>query len=172
METVLEYIKNLDTGSYIIVIALLVILVMLYLFRKTPVVMNIILEAMEWVENEQNSEKGKAKRDLAIKIIRAKLPKILQFLITDSLLITIIEMVLNNGAKMFGVNKTIDIEGNESDVSVQVNENIASIKYESSPEVLEVSEDYDARLYGEVNASTDFHGNDNASIKVGIEKKF
>lgn len=173
IESIKNLIQNLDTGSIIIVVLFIIILVLLYVFRKTPTVIKIITEGIAEAENNLNGKKGQEKLDMAVDYIQSKTPFILKFIVTKSTVVTVIELLLKFGIKVFGVTKEIDIIGNDSaeikDINMQIEEKTASFDVEMAKG--DEPKGSDSYIYGAVKGETDFHGNDQASIEVGIKKK-
>ena len=175
VESIKNIVQNLDIGSIIIIFLALVVIILLYIFRKTPVAIKIITEGIEKAEQSLNGEKGQEKLDVAVDYIQTKTPFLLRFLVTKSALVTLIELLLKFGVKVFGVNNcVVDIIGNENDITKDVNvgieDNVMSFDVEVGKGV-EIDEDSDSYIYGAVKAETDFHGNDKASVEIGIKKE-
>ena len=174
VESIKNIVQNLDIGSIIIVFLALIVIILLYIFRKTPVAIKIITEGIEKAEQSLNGEKGQEKLDVAVDYIQTKTPFLLRFLVTKSALVTLIELLLKFGVKVFGVSTNIDIVGNENDITKDVNvgieDNVMSFDVEVGKGA-EINEDSDSYIYGAVKAETDFHGNDKASVEIGIKKE-
>lgn len=174
VESIKNIVQNLDIGSIIIIFLALVVIILLYIFRKTPVAIKIITEGIEKAEQSLNGEKGQEKLDVAVDYIQTKTPFLLRFLVTKSALVTLIELLLKFGVKVFGVSTNIDIVGNENDITKDVNvgieDNVMSFDVEVGKSA-EINEDSDSYIYGAVKAETDFHGNDKASVEIGIKKE-
>lgn len=175
VESIKNLVQNMDIGSITIIILALIVIILLYIFRKTPVVIKIITEGIEEAEQSLNGEKGQEKLDVAVNYIQSKTPFVLRFLVTKSALVTLIELLLKFGVnKVLGVEKTIDIIGNENDIVTSVNaeikDNITSFDVEVG-KGSKIDEDSDSYIYGAVKGETDFHGNDKASVEIGIRKE-
>ena len=113
MQEIIGYIKLHPTISIIIIAIVVLIFILLYIFRETKAVIEIVGNAIVETEKVCNTEKGQAKLDYAVKEIRARLPKIVSIFITKSVLVSLIEFMLNFIGKAFKVDKKVDIIGNE-----------------------------------------------------------
>ena len=175
VESIKNIVQNLDIGSIIIIFLALIVIILLYIFRKTPVAIKIITEGIEKAEQSLNGEKGQEKLDVAVDYIQTKTPFLLRFLVTKSALVTLIELLLKFGVKVFGVdNCVVDIIGNESDITKDINVGIEDNVMSFDVEVgkgQEINKDSDSYIYGAVKGETDFHGNDKASVEIGIRKE-
>ena len=113
MQDILEYVKLHPMISASVITIVVGIVVLLYVYRETKVVIDIVGNAIVETEKACNTEKGQEKLDYAVAEVRKKLPKIVSIFITKSVLVSIIEFMLNFIGKAFNVNKKVDIKGNE-----------------------------------------------------------
>lgn len=113
METFLDKFTVLLSNNYVIVGILLLILILLFIFRQTKIVINIVGNAIVETEKKFNSEKGQAKLDHAVEIVQNKLPFFLRVIMTKYVIVSLIEYLLNFIGKAFKIDKVVDIKGNE-----------------------------------------------------------
>lgn len=109
----IEYVKVHPYVGITIVVLIVVSLILLYVFRGTKQVIDIVGKVIIEVETSCNTEKGQQKLDMAVTKIRERLPKFISIFITKSMLVSIIEFMLNILGKAFSLEKQIDIKGNE-----------------------------------------------------------
>lgn len=169
-----EFLSNFS--PVIIASMFLVLLLCVYFFREKKIVKQIIVNAICEAEIKFNSGEGQKKLDYAVSYIKGKLPRYLSFLISKSILVTLIEHLLNKGLQMVDVDKTVDIKGNEGiEVIEKMNLNIN--KLDNSVEMCynikdDNSIDSDkAEIYGSLKMKTDWHDKPNTTIELGIKKK-
>lgn len=108
-----EYTKVHPYLSAVIGILIITVIILLYVFRQTKTVIDIVGNAIVETEKACNTEKGQEKLDMAVAMIKEKLPRILSIFITKSMLVSIIEFMLNFIGKAFKVEKKVDIIGND-----------------------------------------------------------
>lgn len=179
IESIKNLVQNLgitiNKGSIALIVALICVIVILYVLRKTPTAIKIITDGITEAERSLNGEKGQEKLDVAVDYIRGQIPFILKFFVSKYTLVTVIEILLTFGAKFFDIDKKIDIIGNDGFAIKDVNANIekevvsfgVAVEKGEEPELA----DSDSYVYGALKGKTDFRGNDEASIEFGIKKK-
>ncbi len=172
----LEFIKNMDRTSWIILGVVTLIFSILYIKRSSDIVKKIILEAICEAEGKFNSGEGQQKLEFAVECIRGNLPFIIRLFLTKSTLVTIIEGLLNTISHTFNLDKNVDIKGNDmlfpiKEIVIDKKEIGVELDTRSKSEIKETSIESDTELYANVKAKTDWKDNTETSVEVGIKKK-
>lgn len=168
----LEFIKNMDRTSWIILGVVALIFSILYIKRSSDTVKKIVLEAICEAECKFNSGEGQQKLEFAVEVIRLRLPFIIKIFLTKSTLVTIIEGLLNTISHSFNLDKRVDIKGNDTLFSLKklmVKPSIKTTDVES--EIKQVDIDSDTCIYANIKAETDWKDNTETSVELGIKKK-
>lgn len=105
--------RELLSNYYVIGGIIIFILILLFIFRESKIVIEIVGKAIVEAEDKLNGEEGQKKLDYAVLKVQEKLPKILKPLVTKSIIVSIIEIMLKFMNDAFKLNKEIDIKGNE-----------------------------------------------------------
>lgn len=175
MTDVLNYIKQMDLASIIIIGILLILVVILYVKRSSPYVKEVVLNAVIEAENHFNSGEGQQKLHFAVTTIRMRLPLILRMFVTHRMLVTMIETTLNKISDSFELHKKVDIIGNEEiipkKIIIEQNENTTSMEIDTREFVEEKEKDSDVELYANVKAKTNWKNDTETSVEVGFKKK-
>ena len=109
----INIIKAKPTLAIVIGVVLLIAVILLFVFRETKYVIEIVSTAIIETEKACNSKKGQEKLDYAVAIVKSKLPKIVSIFVSKYIIVTLIEFMLNFLGKAFSLEKKIDIIGNE-----------------------------------------------------------
>ncbi|MGL6167459.1 MAG: hypothetical protein ACRC0Y_04130 [Fusobacteriaceae bacterium] len=157
----LGILKSVDLLSWVILVAVGITLIGLYVKRTSPIVKEIITNAILEAERLFNSGEGQKKLDFAVTVIRLRLPKVLGLFITKSMLVSMIEIILNKISHTFELKTKVDIIGNDD----KVNFNVESHKTE------EYSKEGNTELYGSVKTKTDWKDNADTTIEIGFKKR-
>lgn len=174
----LEFIKNMDRTSWIILGVVTLIFSILYIKRSSDIVKKIVLEAICEAEGKFNSGEGQQKLEFAVECIRGNLPFILKLLLTKSTLVTIIEGLLNTISHSFDLGKQVDIKGNDillplDGLRVDLGKRTIGVELDTRDNLglKEVNIDSDTMVYANVKAETDWKNDTETSVEVGIKKK-
>lgn len=173
---ILEFIKNIDKSSWIILGCFSLFLVIIYIKRSSDIVKKIVLEAINEAECKFNSGEGQQKLDFAVDCIKIKLPFILGIFLTKNSLVSIIEGLLNTVSHTFNLNKQVDIKGNDTIITfkeIKINKKEIDVELDtrSKSELIEASVESDTEVYANVKTKTDWKDNTETSVEVGIKKK-
>lgn len=176
MNEVLNYIKQVDITSIVIIGVLIVLVIWLYIKRSSPYVKEVVLNAVIEAENHFNSGEGQQKLHFAVTTIRMRLPLILRVFITHRMLVTMIETTLNKISDSFELHRKVDIKGNEDIIAKKIiieQEDVkTSFEFDSRDKTtIEEKKDSDVELYANVKAKTDWRDNTETSVEVGFKKK-
>lgn len=176
MNEVLNYIKQIDTTSIVIIGVLIVLVVWLYIKRSSPYIKEVVLNAVIEAENHFNSGEGQQKLHFAVTTIRTRLPLILRIFITHRMLVTMIETTLNKISDSFELHRKVDIKGNEDIIPKKIiieQEDVkTSFEFDSRDKTtIEEKKDSNVELYANVKAKTDWRDNTETSVEVGFKKK-
>lgn len=154
------------------------LVVLLFIFRKTKVAKSIVKDALCEIERKINSDLAQKAIDQQIAELRKdkEIPFFIRKCVTKHMIISIMEKSMNVVAQTCDINKEYDLKGNESDVSVTKveldKESLGlGVKYEEKADFNVKNDNKTTILYAELNAKTDFKGKDSAQISVGIKKK-
>lgn len=164
---ILNFLKSIDIGSWVILITLVLIVIGLYVKRSSLYVKEIVANAIIEAEKHFNSGQGQLKLQFAVTKIRASLPLILRVFITHSMLVNMIEATLNKISCTFELNRKVDIIGNE----VAIPKKIIIEKDSIEIDTREIRPDSDVEVYANVKAKTDWKDNTETSVEVGFKKK-
>lgn len=173
----LEFIKQIDKTSWIIISAVVFICGILYVKRSSDTVKTIVLNAINESEERFNSGEGQAKLDFAVETVRGGLPFILRIFMTKAMIISIIEGLLNTISFTFSLDKKVDIIGNDvfkgKKLKLDIEKDKGEIELGVSNKEIEpiLSKDSDTELYANVKAETDWKKDTETSVEVGIKKK-
>lgn len=176
MNEVLNYIKQVDITSIVIIGVLIALVIWLYVKRSSPYVKEVVLNAVIEAENHFNSGEGQQKLHFAVTTIRMKLPFIFRMFITHRMLVTMIETTLNKISSSFDLHKKVDIIGNEEiiipkKIKIEQEENITSMEIDTREYVKEKEKDSNVELYANVKAKTNWRDDTETSVEVGFKKK-
>ena len=174
----LEFIKNMDRTSWIILGVVTLIFSILYIKRSSDIVKKIVLEAICEAEGKFNSGEGQQKLEFAVECIRGNLPFIIRLFLTKSTLVTIIEGLLNTISHSFDLGKQVDIKGNDivlplGDLKVNLDKRMFGVELDTrnNLESKEANFDSNTMIYANVKAETDWKNDTETSVEVGIKKK-
>lgn len=172
----LEFIKNMDRTSWIILGVVTLLFAILYIKRSSDTVKKIVLEAICEAECKFNSGEGQQKLEFAVECIRGNLPFIIRLFLTKSTLVTIIEGLLNTISHTFNLDKNVDIKGNDmlfpiKEIKIDKKEIGVELDTRNKSEIKEASIESDTEVYANVKAKTDWKDNTETSVEVGIKKK-
>lgn len=169
---ILNFLKSVDIGSWVVITTLILVVVGLYIKRSSPYVKEIITNAIIEAEKHFNSGQGQLKLQFAITKIRASLPLILRVFITHSMLVGMIETTLNKISCMFELDRKVDIIGNEiilpKKIIIEKKDKTTNIEIDTREEVKSES---DVEVYANVKTKTDWKDNTETSVEVGFKKK-
>lgn len=175
---VIEFIKNIDRTSWIIIGSFNLLFILLYVRRASDNVKKIVLDVINEAEYRFNSGEGQQKLEFAVEIIRIRLPFILKLLLTKSTLVTIIEGLLNTISHSFDLGKQVDIKGNDiilplDGLRVDLGKRTIGVELDTRNNlgVKEINIDSDTMVYANVKAETDWKNDTETSVEVGIKKK-
>lgn len=113
MQNILNKCLELLSNNYVSVALVVIVIVLLYIFRQSKLVINIVGNAIIETEKKFNSESGQIKLDHAVETVQSKLPFILRIILTKYVIVSLIEYMLNFIGKAFKIDKEVDIKGNE-----------------------------------------------------------
>lgn len=177
MTGILNYIKQIDVTSIVVIGVLLALVVWLYIKRSSPYVKEVVLNAVIEAENHFNSGEGQQKLHFAVTTIRMKLPLIFRVFITHRMLVTMIETTLNKISDSFELHRKVDIKGNENvipkKIIIEQEETKTSFEFDTRDKttIVEEKKDSNVELYANVKAKTDWRDNTETSVEVGFKKK-
>lgn len=157
----LEFFKNMDKTSWIILGVFILFLVVLYVKKSSDIVKKIVLEAITEAECKFNSGEGQQKLEFAVECIRGNLPFIFRLFLTKSTLVSIIEGLLNTISHTFNLDKQVDIKGNEiiipaKKINLDLNKKDIGIELDTRNELQINNGDSDLEVYANVKAKTNF----------------
>lgn len=112
MQNVLSQLTLID---YFIGVILLIILISIFIYRKSKYVIRIVGDAIVEAEKKLNSSSGQERLDFAVERIKQQLPYILKPFMTKRILVSIIEFMLNFMNDAFKTGKIVDIQGNDDE---------------------------------------------------------
>lgn len=168
----LNFLKSVDIGSWVILITLVLIVIGLYIKRSSPYVKEIVTNAIIEAEKHFNSGEGQLKLQFAVTKIRESLPLILRVFITHSMLVGMIESTLNKISCTFELDRKVDIIGNEivipKKIIIEKKDKTTNIEINTREEIKSES---DVEVYANVKAKTDWKDNTETSVEVGFKKK-
>lgn len=172
----ISFLKNIDIASYIIIFTVIMVVVGLYIKRKTPFVKELVESAIIEAEKKFNSGEGQEKLKYATEKIREKLPTIFKVFITHRVTITIIESTLNKISHTFNIDRKVDIIGNDSIISKKVEIDKKSMQttmeIKTNNLIQNTMNNSDTELYASLKAKTDWKDNTETSVEVGFKKRF
>lgn len=182
IESIRAFLQQMDTASFIIIIMFIITGITFYVKRKSNFIRDIVSNALIETEIYLNSNLGQNRLDNFVKIAKLKVPFIVKLFISKRILVTIIENFMNKISILFSINKEIDIIGNEEsllndvkkDIKVDKQTGMTEIKITKGEPVKKIEPSYkdgDSKIYAELKAKTDWHGNPETSVTVGIQKK-
>ncbi|MGL5049888.1 MAG: hypothetical protein ACRC6E_04555 [Fusobacteriaceae bacterium] len=154
--------KSIDLVSWVVLVVVGITLIGLYAKRTSPIVKEVITNAILEAERLFNGGEGQKKLEFAVTIIRLRLPKVLGLFITKSMLVSMIEIILNKISHTFELKTKVDIMGNDN----KVNFNVELHKTEGD------IKDRSTEMYGAVKTKTDWKDNTESTIEIGFKKKF
>lgn len=113
LEQLKMFMSALTTQDYVTFGLGVVIIILLFIFKETKTVMNVVGKAIVDAETKLNGEEGQKRLDYAIAQVQNNLPVFVKPFVTKYLIVTLIENMLNfmNGA--FKIERKVDIKGNE-----------------------------------------------------------
>ncbi|MGL5646963.1 MAG: hypothetical protein ACRDDY_03850 [Clostridium sp.] len=158
------------------IIIVVTLIIGFFIFRKTPVVKSIVINALSEIEKRVNTDLAQKGIDEKVKAIRddKKIPFLIRKCVTKYVLITIMEKGMNVVANVCEIDREFDLKGNDECLTS------TSTKIELKDEVVEVSHkievgekptESDTYIYAEAKAKTDFKGESSGEIAIGIKKK-
>ena len=153
---------------YIFIGLVIILLPIAFYFKEAKTVIDIVGNTIVEVEKACNTKQGQDKLELAVIKIRERLPRYLSMFITKSMLVSIIEFLLNILNKAFDINHTVNIKGND----LKLDLDLTSQDKKSMGFSYEVVNEKDFTIYGKVKGETDFKGKNNATIEIGFQKRF
>lgn len=160
--------SELDWGSWVVIAVVLIGLIFVYVKRTNAYVMEIVDNGIVEAEKHFNSKEGKKKLAYATVKIKEKLPKILSILVTESMIIRLVEHSLNKLSAKFRLERRVELQG-KSIINIQdINLHDKTVTLETH----KILEDKDTELYANVQGKTDFKGRNEGRVEVGIKKKF
>lgn len=173
-EQIITWFKGIGIIGWVGIVAVIIIIVLCIVKKQYGLFKKAIQEA----ERIFNSGEGQQKLEYAVEFIKSKTPIYLKPFITKKLIVSIIEWLLNKGADAIGMEEDIDIKGNESDIDIntkikdELGKSSVEVRYDSNEKVANkiANKESDTNIYGAVKAETDFHGKNNASVEIGIQK--
>lgn len=148
-----------------------------FIFRKTPVVKSIVINALSEIEKRVNTDLAQKGIDEKVKAIRddKKIPFLIRKCITKYVLITIMEKGMNVVANVCEINREFDLKGNDECIStstkIDLNSEKKEVEVRHKIEVGDEPVESDTYVYAEAKAKTDFRGESTGEISVGIKKK-
>lgn len=173
----IEFLKSVDTFSWVATITFILVVIGLYIKRKSPYVKEVVTNTIMEAEKMFNSGEGQQKLKFAVTAIRAKLPMILRIFITHRMLVTMIEGTLNKISDSFDLDRKVDIKGNEmivpKKIVIEKKDNMTSFELDTREPEVEVEDGKsNTELYASLKAKTDWRKDTETSVEVGIKKKF
>lgn len=109
----MDILSNFTTVDYILVALAIIMIILAIVFRESKYVIKIVGEAIVEAEKKLNSESGQKRLEYAVERIEEKLPCLLKPFMTKSILVSIIEFMLNFMNDAFKTGKIVDIKGND-----------------------------------------------------------
>lgn len=113
MQQIKLYLDSLTVQDYAVFCLGLIVVVLVFVFREIKGVVDIVGKAIVEAETKLNGEEGQKKLDYAVTQIQAHLPVFAKPFVTKSMLVTLIENMLNSMNDYFKIEREIDIKGNE-----------------------------------------------------------
>ena len=169
-----EGLGNMDVTSWVIIGCIGVGLLIIYLNRRIPVVKRLVESAVIEAERNFNSGEGQLKLEYAVNSIKLRLPFVLRFLVTKSVIVTLIESTLNRISNTFDLDIEVDIKGNDgTKIHTKIDLNIGdtevnTIYMDTPKDKLNKGE---TEVYGGVKVTTDWKDKPKSSVEVGLRKK-
>lgn len=172
----ISFLKSIDKVTYITISMLIVLCIGLYIKRKSPLVKQIVENAIIEAEKKFNSGEGQLKLKYATERVRERVPIIFKVFITHSMTVTIIENTLNKISSTFEIDRNVDIIGNETIVSKKINinnngTNVSELEINVNQPVSEDSKSSDTEVYASLKAKTDWRKDTETSVEIGFKKK-
>lgn len=113
MQQIQLFLSNLTVQDCLTFGLGILVIVLLFVFKETKIVIDTVGNAIVEAETKLNSEEGQKRLEYAVKIIQDRLPRFARILITKSMIVSLIELMLNSMNKAFKIDKNVDIKGNE-----------------------------------------------------------
>lgn len=134
LETIKNFILSNSTATIVFGIVIILFIIFCFIMREKKVVKQIVYNGIVLAETKFNSGDGQKKLEFATNYIQLQLPKWLSFIISKSLIVTMIEFVLNKTSDIFQLDYTVDIIGND-DVKIDPKINIDNINKKIDAEI-------------------------------------
>ena len=115
MQGIKLFLSALTTQDYVTLGLGVLVIVLLFIFRESKIVIDTIGNAIVEAETKLNSEDGQKRLDYAVTLVQNKLPTFAKIFITKKMIVSLIELMLNSMNKAFKIDKTVDIKGNEDE---------------------------------------------------------
>lgn len=113
MQQIQLFLSNLTTQDYITFGLGVLVIVLIFIFKESKIVIDTVGNAIVEAETKLNSEDGQKRLEYAVSLVKSRLPKFAGIFITKKMIVSIIELMLNSMNKAFKIEKNVDIKGNE-----------------------------------------------------------
>lgn len=113
MEKIQLFLSSLTTQDYVTFGLGVLVIILLFIFKESKIVIDTVGNAIVEAETKLNSEDGQKRLEYAVSVVQDKLPRFAKIFITKKMIVSIIELMLNSMNKAFKIDKNIDIKGNE-----------------------------------------------------------